>query len=293
MIDAHAHVFPTAAEGRHWQEAVGFEAVRDGTVDDLAGRMATASIERAVVLLFPRSAQRRMSLREVDPSAPDESIRLQLVEGIRALNTWGCELAARDRRFVAFVGADASVLGPDELVAEIERGAAAGARGVKILPGAMRLYPDDPRLEPVYRTCAGLGLPVLSQSGSGGRAAPGPHGPFGRPAGFAPVLTRHPGLRLILAHLGRGFDDELVDLAGRHPTLLTDTSLRFGSPHDPWEPGTVRELIRRLGPDRVLFGTNYPIVDPVVYRERFDGLGLGSAEAEQVGSANARRLIGH
>lgn len=292
MIDSHVHLFPDAASGRAWQEVVGFEATRPGTVEDLGARMARARIERAIVLLFPRSAHRAEVLRADDPSASDESIHGRLVEEIWALNRWGCKLAARDPRFVAFVGADASVMDPAELRAVIRDGAEAGARGVKILPGAMRLYPDDPRLDAVYATCVELGLPVLSQSGSGGMNAPGPRGPYGRPAAFAPVLSANPSLRLVLAHLGRGLDDELVDLMARHPGVSSDTYLRFGSPHDPWEPDVVRALIRRLGADRVLFGTNYPIVDPVLYRERFEGLGLGPDEAERVASANAAELIG-
>ena len=107
---------------------------------------------------------------------------------IQTLNRWGTALAAADERFVAFVGADASVLTADELVREIESGVASGARGVKILPGAMRMYPDDPRLKPVFATCEALDVPVLSQSGSGGRNVPGDRGPFGAPAGFRPVM---------------------------------------------------------------------------------------------------------
>jgi predicted TIM-barrel fold metal-dependent hydrolase len=103
----------------------------------------------------------------------------------------------------------------------------------------------------------------------------------------------HPTLRLILAHLGRGADEELVELFAAHPGVVADTSLRLGSPHDdePWDPASVRGLIRRLGPERVLFGTNYPIVDPVVYRERFHDLGLSSAERALVGAGNARRFL--
>ena len=39
MIDAHVHLFPDPAMGRAWQEAVGFAPERDGTVEDLAGRI--------------------------------------------------------------------------------------------------------------------------------------------------------------------------------------------------------------------------------------------------------------
>ncbi len=292
MIDAHVHLFPDEAGGREWQEVVGFPVDRPATADDLGPRLDAAGIDRAVVLLFPRSAHRASLARAADPDADDETIRRRIVEDLRAHNAWGCALAASDPRYLAFIGADASFLTAHELVAEIRAGAANGARGVKILPGAMRMYPDDERLAPVFATCVALGLPVLSQSRSGGKNAPGARGPFGAPAGFRPVLAAHPALRLILAHLGRGLEDELLALAGAHPRQVwSDTSLRFGSVHDAYEPAALLDLIRRLGPERVLFGTNYPMADPVVYRERFDALGLTADERAAVGEDNARALL--
>lgn len=292
MIDAHVHLFPDAATGRAWQEAVGFEAVRPGTTEDLLPRMKAAGIRRAVVLLFPRSVQLAQRLREEEPALDEAAIRRRQVASIQTLNRWGTALAAADERFVAFVGADASVLTADELMREVESSVASGARGVKILPGAMRMYPDDPRLEPVFATCEALDVPVLSQSGSGGRNVPGDRGPFGAPAGFRPVMTAHPRLRLVLAHLGRGLDSQLVELMADYPTVRSDTSLRLGSPHDPWEPDAVRALIKRVGPERVLFGTNYPLVDPVEYARRLDELGLTPAERERLADVNARELLG-
>lgn len=293
MIDVHTHLFPTAEAGRTWLELAGFEADRPGTVEDVGPRLEAAGIERAVVLMFPRSLLELRALRRDDPATPEAAHRARVADRLRAMNRWASDLARRDRRFLAFIGVDPTVLAADEIRAEVEAGVAAGATGVKLIPGAMRRYPDDPELEPVYAACVAADLPLLSQSGTGGLPPYGPRGPFGRPAGFGPVLTAHPTLRLILAHLGRGADEELVELFAAHPGVVGDTSLRLGSPHDdePWDPAALRDLIRRLGPERVLFGTNYPIVDPVQYRERFDELGLSLAERDLVGAENARRVL--
>ncbi len=294
MIDVHTHVFPTADEGRSWQEAVGFDPVRPGTVEDIGPRLSAAGTELAVVLIFPRSLvdlrARRATAR---PGTSDTVLRAQVAERLRAWNRWVCELTNRDMRFLAFIGVDPNILTADEMTAEILAGVEAGASGVKIIPAAMRRYPDDPVLEPVYAACVATDLPLLSQSGMGGIPPHGPRGPFGRPAGFRPVLAAHPTLRLILAHLGRGADEDLVELFAAHPGVVGDTSLRLGSPHDtePWDGAPLRRLIRRLGPERVLFGTNYPIVDPVQYRQRFDELGLSLAERDLVGAENARRVL--
>lgn len=294
MIDAHVHLFPDEAAGRAWQELAGFSAVRPGTVDDLGPRMAAAGIDRAIVLLFPRSAQRFDEITAAtDGHVPQADAHAAVRREIRALNRWGCGLARRDPRFDVFVGVNPRFMAAAELVAEIEAGRAAGARGVKIIPPAMRLYPDDPLLAPVFATCAEFGLPLLSQSGSGGSAA-GSQGPYGRPWGFAPVLAAFPRLRLVLAHLGRGYEVELIALAARFPGVFADTSLALGHPKDTeaWDPAPVRSLIRRLGADRVLFGTNYPTTDPVEYRGRFEALRLSAGEAAAVAHDNALRLLG-
>jgi predicted TIM-barrel fold metal-dependent hydrolase len=294
VIDVHTHVFATAEAGRSWQASAGFDPVRPGTVEDIGPRLEAAGTERAVVLIFPRSFLELQAMRaSAAPGTRDEDLRQPIADRLRAANRWACELARRDHRFLAFVGVDPTVLTAAEIGAEIEAAAAAGASGVKIIPGAMRRYPDDESLEPVYTGCVATDLPLLSQSGTGGVSPHGPRGPFGRPVGFGPVLAAYPTLQLILAHLGRGADEELVDLFAAHPGVVGDTSLRLGSPHDTddWEPGPIRELIRRLGPERVLFGTNYPIVDPVLYRERFDELGLSLAERDLVGAENARRVL--
>lgn len=293
MIDAHVHAFPDARAGRAWQEAVGFEAVRPGTLDDLSARMESAGIERSILLLFHRSSHRYQVLRS-DPGElrSDDELRSAVRAELRALNAWGCEVAARDTRFVPFVGADPGFLDRAAMVGEIEAGAARGARGVKIVPPSMRRYPDDDVLDPVFATCVQLDLTVLSQSGSSS-VAPGPRGHFGRPGAWHAVLKRYPTLRVILAHLGRGHSNELVELVGRHPGAHTDLSLALGHPHEPGEPdlGSVRRLIRRLGPEHVLFGTNYPIGDPVAYRFQFERLGLTSGERSTIGGENAERLL--
>ena len=298
MIDVHVHLFPDADAGRTWQEQARFEPVREGTLEDLAPRMAAAGIERAVLLLFDRSARRAEALRaaaEARGEVPDEAaIRTAVADALRAYDRWGWELAAHDPRFIAFTGVDPGWLSADELVALIDEGLAAGARGVKIVLPAQRRYPDDEALRPVLETCAARGLPLLAQSGLGGVGEPGPRGPFGRPGLWEPVLAALPGLRLILAHLGHGFEDEVAEVLARHDSVVTDTSLRLGSPRDEalWDPAPVRAFIERVGAERVLFGTNYPIADPVVYAERIGTLGLRGRDHELVTRGNAERVLG-
>ncbi len=202
MIDAHVHLFPDESEGRAWQEVVGFEPRYAGTVGDYVERMASAGVERAIVLLFARAGRRFRALRDAGHETRSHAELIELLRGeIRDLNRWGCELGARDPRFIPFVGVDPRFFDVGGVSDELATAVANGARGVKIVPPDMERYPDDPALMHVYAACVELGLLVLSQSGSGGSAEPGPRGPYGRPGGWAEVCERFPDLRVILAHL--------------------------------------------------------------------------------------------
>jgi predicted TIM-barrel fold metal-dependent hydrolase len=294
IVDAHTHAFPDECFGREWQEMLGVNAPRrTGQIDELRDLMEQGGIDRAVVLLYARSGElheRLAAAGELDEAEIRERVRAQIFE----YNQWGCDLARGDDRFLAFVGINVRYLSADEVVAAIDDYAAAGASGVKIIPPSMRLYGDDPLLWPVYARCAELGLPVLSQSGSGGGEPPYPGADhYGRPRRFDRVLSEFPDLTLILAHMGLGYEEDVVQLAGRHERLFTDTSLRLSRLGREGRPTAdeLVDLIRRIGVEHVLLGTNYPFVDPVSYRRHLDELPLDDGERAAIAGQNFLRAV--
>jgi predicted TIM-barrel fold metal-dependent hydrolase len=294
IADAHAHVFPTPEAGREWQRMVGVaEPRRAGDLAELVHSMEAAGIERTVMLLYARSGERHAELR-AEGRHSEAAITAMVKREIRELNRWGCAAAEADERLIPFVGLNARYLSADELTAELDELVALGARGVKIIPPSMRLYADDPLLWPIYQRCWELGLPILSQSGDGGGppASPGADH-YGRPSHWAPVLREFPGLKLILAHLGHGYEADVVALAAEFDGVHSDTSLRLsrlGKPGFLTRDGLV-DLIRRIGADRVLFGTNYPFVSPERYRDTLLALPLADDELELIAGANLERIL--
>src|SRR5688572_18024760 len=73
-----------------------------------------------------------------------------------------------------------------------------GLRVVKLHCSVGQFSPADPRLEPLWETAAGLGVPVVTHAG---QASPGVAAAE-EVEQLIPVLRRHPGLRLVLAHSG-------------------------------------------------------------------------------------------
>jgi predicted TIM-barrel fold metal-dependent hydrolase len=291
IVDTHAHIFPTVEMGRRWLASVGLpDHKRDGSIAEARSIYDEAGITKVVMLLYLRAP---VFFEDLLAAGSEEAAARRRVRGmISELNAWGCAEAARDPRFLPFVGVDAKFMGAAEIVEEIDAGLKAGAKGVKIVSSSMGLYADDPLLFPVYRRCSELGLPLLSQSGRSQRP-PGGGDYYGRPIRFATVLEQFPALRVILAHLGRDHEDEIATLTARFPNVYADLSHRLtglGKPGE-WTADELVTVIRHVGVDRVLFGTNYPMTDPRRYVETFGRLPITDAERAAIAHENFQRVV--
>ena len=129
--------------------------------------------------------------------------------------------------------------------------------------------PNDPLLEPVWGALAESGTPIVLHAGSG--PAPGAHT---GPANVADVLSRHPDLALIIAHLGMPEISEFLDLAEGYPNVRLDTTMAFV---DFWGLPVPDGVVPRLADlqDKILFGTDFPNIPyayahPVAVLERLD-----------------------
>jgi predicted TIM-barrel fold metal-dependent hydrolase len=295
LVDTHTHAFPDATQGRAWLESLGIEHPRrSGFHEELDGLARQAEIDRSVILLYYHRAADRFD-ELVDDGVPEGEAREAVRDEIRAYNAWGLAVGRANPRLVPFIGVNARLMSPEEIRAEILDAGANGAKGVKITPGSMRAYADNSLLEPIFEACVEARLPLLSQSGRGSGAGPSPGSdPWGHPRYWFDPLARHPELTLILAHMAHGFEDTLGELLEARPNAYTDTSMRLSGLGKPDRP-TAEDLvatIRRLGVERVLFGTNYPFVSPVVYAEVFESLPLGLEERAAIACGNYERIVG-
>jgi hypothetical protein len=282
LIDAHTHTQPTAAAGRAFVRQWGDGSGRDGTVDELLGSMDRAGIARTMIVPW-LPAQDRVAAAVAEGRDRDEAVEAVVGEW-RRLNAWAAgAVRAHPDRLACLVGLD-PVLMPVGLVeAEVEACLAAGAVGLKIAPMFIRARPDDEVMEVVWRCARDHGVFVLSESGAHGYDS---SVAWGHPANFDAVLRAYPSVTVQLAHLGQGAEDDVAALTNRYANVVTDTSLRLGV--EP--PARTADIIRRIGADRVLFGTNYPLVDQGAYAAALRALPLTDDEIEKVGRTNALSL---
>jgi predicted TIM-barrel fold metal-dependent hydrolase len=307
LVDVHMHLYQTKASGEWWKagyeifeygpkEGVGFSRY-SGDVDDAVTALAEAGFAHGVAVnLFGMELFR---LEAIDALPPDqdaaaraaavEEIEATLPERMRAYNRWLVDAVASIPEITPFVAVDPWALSPQDNVAHLREMAGRGARGIKLHPVVQRFEPDDERMHPIYRACQEMGMVVLSHTGSakGGDV-------FAEPAGFAPVLSAFPTLKVVLAHVGGGAWRQTAQLADAFPQVSFDLCEIIewtGAPNAPTDRD-LAGLIARIGPERVMLGTDFPWYDlQRTARLVMDLPDLPRAEKEAILGENAARIL--
>lgn len=160
-----------------------------------------------------------------------------------------------------------------------------GFVAVRSVPWLWDLPPDDRRYYPVYVACCELGVPFCTQIGHTGPLCPSEPG---RPIPYLErVLLDFPELVVVGGHVGFPWVDEVISLATKFRTLYVDTSA-YAAHRLP--PDFVAWM-RGRGRDRVLFGSNWPMIAPARCLAGLDALGLDDEASELFLHANARRVF--
>jgi uncharacterized protein len=303
LVDAHMHVFSTPAIGDRWKtEYEIWEYGRKdveftrypGTIEDAKEAIAESGYRHAIIAnVFMGNLVRAHALEELPADLTSEerarqeaAIDASMPARLEAANEWIFEVAGELPDVSIVLAYDPTVLPGEAGAAHVARLARErGAKGIKIHPALQTFDPDDERIHPVYRTCVELGLTVLSHSG------PSRSGPqYAEPNSFTPVLHRFPDLRLVLAHLGGGAWRQAAGVADAFPRAWFDLSeviSWLGAPDAPSGEDMAR-MIRAIGPERVLLGTDFPWYDLGETADRVESLPLlGRQEKDAILGENA------
>lgn len=235
IVDVHAHCWPPGVFTE--------EFMAD------ARRMRAS----AVNLLTPYDRYR-------DNLPPDEDV-VSIVFGgkARLSGIWVDDaevaryVAQAPARMLGFLSVDPTQPGWEE---ELRQGHQQhGLRGIKLLPMYADFYPQDERLDPLWKYATEHQLPVLLHTGT----------TFVAKAPLDCTLPRHldavarkfPEVKMILAHLGHPYEGETVVVIRKHPNLFADISALV---YRPWQLFHSLMLVHEYNVwDKILFGTDYPV----------------------------------
>jgi len=161
-----------------------------------------------------------------------------------------------------------------------------GMRALRVLPWWWDLPPDDRRYYPLYAACIDLGIPFGLQVGHTGPLCPSEPG---RPIPYLDhVALEFPELVIVGGHIGFPWTNEMISLATKYPNVYIDTSAykptRF--------PPELVQYLRGRGRRKVLFASNFPMVQPAECVAQMDVLGLDEETRRLFLHDNAARVFG-
>jgi len=165
-------------------------------------------------------------------------------------------------------------------------------RGFKFHPSLQGFSPADSRMYPLWAEIESLGVPALFHTGQTGIGAglPGGRGiklRLSDPMLLDDVAADFPSLTVILAHPSVPWAESAISMATHKSNVYIDLS---GWSPKYFPPSLVRAANSYLQ-DKVLFGTDYPLLTPERWLRDFETLDLKPGVRPKILKDNAVRLL--
>lgn len=156
--------------------------------------------------------------------------------------------------------------------------------GAHSYPHWFSLPPDAPQWYPIYSKCCELDIPIMMQVGQNLIYQKDVRLPsVARPILLDRIAIDFPELKLIGIHVGTPWADEMIAMAWKHANVFIGIDA-YAPKHLP------KSLIRYMdsyGSHKVLFGTDWPVIDPRRGRSEVEEFGLRDESFRQVMRDNA------
>ena len=257
VIDMHTHVYPdpiAMKAARSIRNYYHLGENMDGTVSTLLERGTAAGVTNYLIL--PVAVK------------PDHVHNINAFT-LQQMQDHSC-----------FVGFGTIHLEMENLMEEVERIPQMGLKGIKIHPDCQHFNIDDPRLFPVYEAVQGK-LPMMIHLGDENYN-------YSHPARLRKVLREFPNLQVCAAHFG---GHTMYETAKEYLSD-TDCILDISSTLMFLDRKTAEGYVNHYGAERLAFGTDYPVWDPVQEVERLQALNLTEEQKEQIAWKTAQRFLG-
>lgn len=258
IIDIHTHIYPDKIARKAADSVRDFYQLdgslqMDGTVDMLLERGKQAGISRYVVLPVSNTPGR-----------------------VRSINSFILEQTRLHDNFIGFGTLHADM---ENLSEEVDWILSNNLKGIKMHPDSQRFPIDDIRLFPVYDAIQDK-LPVLLHMGD-------QRYNYSHPVRLRRILNLFPKLEVIAAHFG-GYS---MFHTARELLWDTDCVFDISSAMMFMERGEAERYIQGYGAERMAYGTDYPLWDPVKEVQRFQQLKLTGRQFDQIAHKTAERIL--
>lgn len=262
IIDFHTHIFPDDMAGRAMKtlsSGAGVAGAAPATLSALCSNMDASGVNKAVVLnLVTKETQHENVLRYAKSI---DGGRIISFGSVLPTSVYALEYVWK--------------ISDEEL------------KGMKLHPALQRFDLGDEKYYPVFDLARACGLVVTIHMGFDPSY---PEEKCALPEALVRILKNFPGLKVVAAHLGgmKMARDVLDRLAGRNDVYM-DTAYCA----DPWlDKGLFKDIIRKHGADKILFGSDYPWHLSSQEMELIRSLDISEEEKRLILGENAKKLLG-
>jgi predicted TIM-barrel fold metal-dependent hydrolase len=152
-----------------------------------------------------------------------------------------------------------------------------GMRVLKIMPAIYQIRMTSPLATRLMSMARDLGLVVNIHSGS----------EISHPLGIGALSRRFPEVTVLMDHMGyREWTGDAIEAARDNPNLYLGTTIAS------FEPSSVERAVRELGPERVVYGSNWPALYSDLAVEAIRRQNLGKQAEELIFGGNLARILG-
>lgn len=270
-IDVHVHLYPASVAG-HIRQALlswGIDFAFDMSANGYLKQMEQVQITKALV--------------------NNHVLRADLIS--KANDFIAAQVEANADRLIGMAFVHPLASGAAKELERCVKGL--GFKAVKVSPSFLHSFPNDRRMYPFYEKVIELNIPILSHCGQNTEEMytrlPSGEPEYSEPRHWRPVLEDFPQLRLVLAHVAGAatFWDDAVSLMHDFPNVAADTSL-----FPRLMPAErLMEFIKTVGPDRVMYGSDFPGADAVDDTRRLLSLPFNDSDREMILWQNASRFF--
>jgi uncharacterized protein len=167
-----------------------------------------------------------------------------------------------------------------------------GVRGFKFHPSVQDFFPNDRMAYPLYEVIAEAELPALFHTGqtgvgAGTRGGGGIRLKYSNPIHLDDVASDFPDMPIIAAHPSFPWQEEALSVATHKPQVYIDLS--GWSPK--YFPPILVQYANTLLKEKILFGSDYPVLAPERWMEEFDKLPVKPEVRPLILKENAARLL--
>ncbi len=277
IIDFHTHIFPPQIK-KNRKKYLDSDPVFALLYSDKKARLATAD--------------------ELIASMDREGIDLSVVVNIGwtthemcvETNDYILETIARyPQRLVGFCAVQP--LSGEAAIAEIERCVQGGIRGVGELRPDVQLFDigDQMLMEPLVEVMKQHNLILLAHASEPvGHYYPGKGNVT--PDMLYPFITSFPDITMVCAHWGGGLP--FYALMPEVKQAMANTFFDTAASPLLYSPQVYQQVIQMVGSDKILFGSDYPVLEPGRLLREISSLNLPEETENLILSGNAQRLLG-